>query len=250
MTVDISSTVHARLSTSTASRCIAWAVAIIQTFNTLVLSEGTSRSSSSRRTVSISFTDTTRVTYRKNTHGIARALSVLLLGTSPLGNRAVSIRGTLNTATSLNIAARSTGILTLVISSTEVHAKGGDRVTVGVDVAGSRGTIKVLASCSSSEESAGLAASILITVSCGTVTVGGTVNAGSRCDITHRLVGFETSIVNAVSVRSAGLARLISHTVVTLSIRLATIVIPRSRRGITFEGVNTKTVISADCVNG
>lgn len=252
-TVDVSDTIHTGLVSCSASGGFRRAVAIIDTFNTLVLSERTGRSSSSTGTVSISFTYTSsgdgdRSVSRKDTDGIARTLSVLRLGASPLGNRAVIIISTLYTATSLNVTDRCTSILTLVIRGTEVHTSLGDGIAVRVDVIGVRRAVKVLTGHASSKGCAVLAASIFITVCISAVTVGLTIHTSSSGDVTPGLVGFETSIIHAVSVGQAGLASGVCHTVVTLSCSPAAIVIRRCRSSTASEGVNTLTVRAADSV--
>jgi len=64
------------------------------------------------------------------------------------------------------------------------------------------------------------------------------------------LVGFETTIGDAVSITCASLARPILHAVVSLSVCSATIVVTRSGAWVALEGINTETIVTADGVDG
>jgi len=76
----------------------------------------------------------------------------------------VSIGETFYAATSLDIAARSARVGTLVISRAEVYAKCRDGIAVRIDVTSGRGTVKVLAGSSRVKKSAGLALTIGVAI--------------------------------------------------------------------------------------
>lgn len=155
--VVVSSAVYTLLCSSVASRGCTTTVVIIQALNTLVLCERAGREASSVAVIIIiaKIIRAWFVTLREDAHEVSRAFGVLQLGSSPLGNRAMIIIIALNTATSLNGTARSTCILALIISGTEVYTNIGERITVGVNVTSTRRSIVVLTRNSCTEESTG-----------------------------------------------------------------------------------------------
>jgi len=251
--VVIGSAVYTLLKSSVTGRGSAWAVVIIQTLYAPVLRDGTSRSSNTTVAILVSLAIKVGViTARQDTHEVLRALAVFQLRSSPLGDRAVSVGCAFYAATSLESTARSAGIFALVISGTEVDANASKRIAVRVDVSGGRRSIVVLAGRSSVEEVAVRAASIIVAVEhfSGSIAivVGSTFNTSSGGKIALRLVRSETSILEAVNIGSTSFAREILHTVVSVSCSSAARVIVVIG-WVAFEGINAKSVISANSVD-
>jgi len=123
-------------------------VVIIQALNALIFSWGTSLES-------VDIVGTVRVSHTDNiTSGGVGATadpssvtitegSKRLLGSSPLSNWAVSVDGTLDAATTFNVAVRGACICTVGINGTEVDADTSEGVTVRVSPGGVRWTIEV-----------------------------------------------------------------------------------------------------------
>lgn len=148
------------------------------------------------------------------------------------------------------MALRVAGIKTICILGTEVNANTRKRIAVGVWCRGARRTILGTTSLRGRIVSAISAETITIAVkrssSAQAIAVGSTVNTSSRRDIALRLVGFETTITNAIRILSASLARLISHTVVTSSRSGTAVIVSRCGGRATHVGRNTNTRIAND----
>jgi len=148
-----------------------------------------------------------------------------------LWNGAVRIGITLNAAATVNVTDRIARVGTLVVCCAEVHTELRERIAIRVNVVCVRRSVKVGTSSSAREGGAGHAATILVAIQNASsriaVAVCGTVNAGTGGMIAHRLVRLETTIVQAVHICGASLAREISHTVVSFTRCLATIVVGR-----------------------
>lgn len=250
-TVVIVDTVNTNLETSIAGGGSSTAMRIIETVYALALSE---RASTETRGGAVSIGLAVGDNSWEDTHEVFRALGEGQLGTAPLGNGAVRVGGTFYAATSLDSTTRSTRVGTLVVSGTEVHTELRDGIAVLVDVVGVGRSVEVSAGSSSSEGSAGRAATVIVTVEdlAGgiAIVVGSAINADTRGNIALRLVGLETTILDAVSVGSASLARSVSHAVVSLAVSSASVVIARSVGRIASERIDAKTIGTANGVDG
>jgi len=150
-----------------------------------------------------------------------------------LGNRAIALNKTFNAAATFEVASGIASIGTIRILGTEVYADTGEGVAVRVPLGSARGTVlRYGASLSARVFTAIAAETIEIAVkrSSGSqaVSISSAINTGSSGNVTLRLVGLETTIVYAVRVLGASLARLVSHAVVSGTVLLATVVIGRS----------------------
>jgi hypothetical protein len=146
-------------------------VRIVQAFYALFLGQRTSRSTSS--TVSIGV-----ASERFDASRIFTAFSSESFGISPVEKRAVSMRGTFNTATTIQVAVRSTLIITLIVISAVIHAYVGtsiaillalDFTTIGIPTAFSYGTASITVSITTAVRSARGAIRICYAISAGSI---------------------------------------------------------------------------------
>jgi len=154
-----------------------------------------------------------------DTSRINAALSSTGFSSSPVDERAVSVVGAFDAATSVKVAVRSTIIQTLTIIGTVIYTD--VRLSIAVRLVSNFTTVRgatALSSCSAS-----VATTIGTTVGSGSRAVGiDSTRSASSIALTTWLTGNMTSIENTtISVSHASLAAAIGLAVVSTGVRLA-----------------------------